>query len=342
VTDADRDATLAVVALDAAQMLVLCALTVYHFYYKARVNDEVDVNTITIDDYAVEVRGLPENATEASVKAHFEKHCGAVHEVCLGRDVTRVIKLRKRAMALEANADLLEYMLRRAQRLLGQEIENEPNGPEKWKRLWHLAYDKIKKDLVKRGVLPGLAIDFYALVLEVAKDSSLPMSDRTESAARAAKRSMKKGTVGAAGSSNPDDYNPDLIKEKIEALNARREENADAVAACAQQGFPVVCAWVTFVEEQTCVDCITRVAESKEALKALSFDLLPKGARPKDARAKMIARGEADIRLYREAPLMPPQKLRIRTAKPPSMCCGRTCTSARRPCGSASCGPRRS
>ena len=41
----------------------------------------------------------------------------------------------------------------------------------------------------------------------------------------------------------------------------------------------MVCAWVTFVEEQTCVDCITRVAESKEALKALSFDLLPKGAR---------------------------------------------------------------
>ena len=127
VTDADRDATLVVVALDAVQMLVLCALTVYHFYYKARVNDEVDVNTITIDDYAVEVRGLPENATEASVRAHFEKHCGAVFEVCLGRDVTRVIKLRKRAMALEANADLLEYMLRRAQRLLGQTIENEPN-----------------------------------------------------------------------------------------------------------------------------------------------------------------------------------------------------------------------
>ena len=45
-------------SLDAAQMLVLCALTVYHFYYKERVNDEVDVNTITIDDYAVEVRGL--------------------------------------------------------------------------------------------------------------------------------------------------------------------------------------------------------------------------------------------------------------------------------------------
>ena len=63
-----------------------------------------------------------------------------------------MIKLRKRAMALEANADLLEYMLRQAQRLLGQEIENEPNGPEKWKLLWHLAYDKTKKDLVKRGV----------------------------------------------------------------------------------------------------------------------------------------------------------------------------------------------
>ena len=185
-------------------MLVLCALTVYHFYYKERVNDEVDVNTITIDDYAVRF-GLPENATEASIKAHFEKHCGAVHEVCLDRDVTRVIKLRKRAMALEANADLLEYMLRRAQRLLGQEIENEPNGPEKWKRLWHLAYDKTKKDLVKRGVLPGLAIDFYARA-GGGEGLERPASDRTESAARAAKRSMKKGTVGAAGSSNPDGH----------------------------------------------------------------------------------------------------------------------------------------
>jgi hypothetical protein len=299
-------------------MLVLCGLTVYHFYYKERVNEAVDVNTITIDDYAVEVRGLPEKATEASVKAHFEKHCGAVFEVCLGRDVTRVIKLRKRAMALEANVDLLEYMLRRAQRLLGQEIENEPNGPEKWRRLWHEAYEKVKKNLVKSGVLPCLTVDFYRLVLEVAKDSSLPMSDRTYSAAKAAKRTMKTGTVGAAGSSDPDDYNPDLIKEKIKAFNAKREENADAVAACAQQGFPVVCAWVTFVEEQTCVNCITRVAESKEALKGLRFDVLPKDARPKDARAKMIARGDDDIRLYREAPSLPPQKLRIRTAKPPS------------------------
>lgn len=317
VTDADRNATLTIVVLDALQMVVLTALTVYHFYYKQKVNDVVDVNTVTIDDYAVEIRGLPENATEQSVKQHFEKHVGAVHEVCLGRDVTRVIKLRKRGLALEANHDLLEYMLRRAQLLLGQEIENEPDGPEKWRRLWHLAYDGVKKNLIQSGVLPP-KFDFYKLVLEVAKDSSLPMSDRTESAAKAAKRAMKKGTVGAAGSSNPDDYNPELIKEKMAELNILREENADAVAACAQQGFPVVCAWVTFVEEQTCVDCVTKVAESKKSLKALTFDLLPKEARPRDARAKMIARGEDDIRLFREAPMQPPQKLRITTAKPPS------------------------
>jgi hypothetical protein len=138
VTNGDRDSVLAVVVLDAAQMFLLLGLTVYHFQLKKKVNDAVDVNTITIDDYAVEVRGLPENATELSVKNHFEKHAGAVHEVCLGRDVTRVIELRKKALQLEADHDLLEYMLRRAQRLLGEHIENEPNGPEKWKRLWHL------------------------------------------------------------------------------------------------------------------------------------------------------------------------------------------------------------
>jgi|TARA_B110000967_G_scaffold71004_1_gene73507 hypothetical protein len=318
VTNGDRDSVLAVVVLDAAQMFLLLGLTVYHFQLKKKVNDAVDVNTITIDDYAVEVRGLPENATELSVKNHFEKHAGAVHEVCLGRDVTRVIELRKKALQLEANHDLLEYMLRRAQRLLGEHIENEPNGPEKWKRLWHLAFDKVKKYLVKTGVLPGLAIDFYALVLEVAKDQSLSMADRSECAARAAKRGMKKGTVGVAKSSDPDDYNPEKIKLKMADLNVLREQNADAVAACAQQGFPVVCAWVSFVEEQTCVDCITKVAESKDRLKNLSFDLLPKAEKPKDARAKMIASGKDDILLFTEAALAPPTKLRVTTAKPPS------------------------
>ena len=70
VTNGDRDSVLAVVVLDAAQMFLLLGLTVYHFQLKKKVNDAVDVNTITIDDYAVEVRGLPENATELSVKNH--------------------------------------------------------------------------------------------------------------------------------------------------------------------------------------------------------------------------------------------------------------------------------
>jgi hypothetical protein len=66
------------------------------------------------------------------------------------------------------------------------------------------------------------------------------------------------------------------------------------------------------------VDCITKVAESKDRLKNLSFDLLPKAEKPKDARAKMIASGKDDILLFTEAALAPPTKLRVTTAKPPS------------------------
>ena len=59
---------------------------------------------------------------------------------------------------------------------------------------------------------------------------------------------MKKGTVGAAGSSNPDDYNPDLIKEKIEAAHRTARGKRRRRRGVRAAGFPGVCAWVTFVE----------------------------------------------------------------------------------------------
>ena len=43
------------VFLDAIQMLALLGLTVYHFYYKNKIQEEVDNSTITMEDYSIEV-----------------------------------------------------------------------------------------------------------------------------------------------------------------------------------------------------------------------------------------------------------------------------------------------
>ena len=59
----------------------------YHFYYKNKIQEEVDNSTITMEDYSIEVHGLPLDATEESVRAHFEQLCGPVHEVTFGRDL---------------------------------------------------------------------------------------------------------------------------------------------------------------------------------------------------------------------------------------------------------------
>ena len=117
------------------------------------------------------------------------------------------MELRKKALALEANHELLEWMLRRAQKLLGEASDDERVGPARWRRLWRKDYDKTKRELVAAGVLKK-RVDLWGAALAAARDESLSMRERTASAAKAAQRSMKKGTVGAAGSSNADDFNP--------------------------------------------------------------------------------------------------------------------------------------
>ena len=137
------------------------------------------------------VRGLPPDATEESVRAHFERHCGPVHEITFGRDVLEVMELRKKALALEANHELLEWMLRRAQKLLGEASDDDRDGPARWRRLWRKAYDKTKRELVAAGVLKK-RVDLWGAALAAARDESLSMRERTASAAKAAQRSMKK------------------------------------------------------------------------------------------------------------------------------------------------------
>jgi len=39
------------------------------------------MKTVTIDDYSVQVYGLPPDATEPRVRKHFESLFGPVHEV---------------------------------------------------------------------------------------------------------------------------------------------------------------------------------------------------------------------------------------------------------------------
>ena len=42
-----------------------------------------------------------------------------MNEVVLGKDLLEVMNLRKRLIALEANHEMLEWMLKRANKLLG-------------------------------------------------------------------------------------------------------------------------------------------------------------------------------------------------------------------------------
>ena len=141
VTDVDKNNALSIVCLDAINMLALLAVTVYHYFKKIRVTRRVDMNTFTIDDYTVQIHsGLPEDATEERVRAHFERVllCAkdsdvrdepprqmemeeAVYEVTFGRDVGPVMKLRRRLLALEAKHDWLEWLVLRAKKILGEE-----------------------------------------------------------------------------------------------------------------------------------------------------------------------------------------------------------------------------
>ena len=67
-SDTEKDEALAVVFLDAIQMLAFSD-PVYHFYYKNKIQEEVDNSTITMEDYSIEVHGLPLDATEEALSA---------------------------------------------------------------------------------------------------------------------------------------------------------------------------------------------------------------------------------------------------------------------------------
>ena len=311
-SDTVKDEALTAVFLDAIQMLALLGLTVYHFYYKSKIQEEVDNSTITMEDYSIEVRGLPLDATEESVRAHFERLCGPVHEVTFGRDLREVMQLRRKEVALESSHELLEWMLRRAQKLLGTVDKDEPLTPQKLRMMWQRAYEKVKKNLVAEGVLKE-RVDLWGAALAAARDESRSMKERTAAAAKAAQNMIKKGTVGVAGSKNADDFNPDIIKAKMKQNIMDREENADAIAACAQEGFEIVCAWVAFENEQHCVDCIKMLNDSKRAEKENRVKGLAKNA----ALAGMDERAK-DIRLFRISPTDQAWKLKIKTAAPPS------------------------
>ena len=311
-SDTEKDDALAVVFLDAIQMLALLGLTVYHFYYKNKIQEEVDNSTITMEDYSIEVHGLPLDATEESVRAHFEQLCGPVHEVTFGRDLREVMQLRRKQIALESSHELLEWMLRRAQKLLGTVDKDEPLTPQKLRMMWQRAYEKVKKNLVAEGVLEE-SVDLWGQALAAARDESRSMKERTAAAAKAAQNMIKKGTVGVAGSKNADDFNPDIIKAKMKQNIVEREDIADAIAACAQEGFEIVCAWVAFENEQHCVDCIKLVNESKRA----EQENIAKGLLKNAALARISERA-GDIRAFRISPTDQAWKLYIKTAAPPS------------------------
>lgn len=227
-----------------------------------------------------------------------------MHEVKFGRDVGRVMALRKRLLALEAKHDWLEWLVLRAKKILGEdglvedEFDNlnmiieeddqaqEHNGSRcrsgKQGGRGNGTKD-IEVSLAKarwnRAVLAAQAeknhrLKQWSRALSAARDVNKSMKQRAEEAARAAKKADKIGlttngtpksgrdagkTVGTMMSYRPQDYNLDILREKLRESLLQREETADAIAACAQSGYPIVNAWVTFSEEQHCLDCINAV-----------------------------------------------------------------------------------
>ena len=88
-----------------------------------------------------------------------------------------------------------------------------------------------------------------------------------------------------------------IIKAKMKQNIVEREDIADAIAACAQEGFEIVCAWVAFENEQHCVDCIKLVNESKRE----EQENIAKGLLKNAALARMSERA-GDIRAFRISP----------------------------------------
>lgn len=309
VSNTDKDATFGIIVLDALMMFALLFVTGYHHMKKEQVKEEVDDATISLDDYSVVIEsGLPSDVTEERIRAHFEKF-GEVHEVVLGKDLLEVMNLRKRLIALEANHEMLEWMLKRANKLLGivemdtSNMTQEEIAVARWKKLTR----RVKKEIDKREG----RVDVFFAALEKARDDSLSIEDRAAAAADAASKNPRfaggKDNAGAAASKDPSNYNPAVIKQKIEQSLKDREELEDEIAACVEEGYPVVTAWVAFEEEDSCVECVQAVRASKKRERKIKAKKLV-GLEETDGLP-----GEYDVRTFEGE-----NKLEISTAPPPS------------------------
>lgn len=441
VTDSDRTKALVMVSLDTLLMLVLMAVSLFHHVRKRVVALEVDVKTVTVDDYSVKVTGLPPDVTGDQVRWHFEHTCGSVHEVTFGRDIGDVMALRQRLLHLEGRHDWLEWLVLRAKEILGEDSgdddfelkatnadndsntsadnlvdekdypavtfaaiipppDSDPNPAaapaaadddddddaiDAWATLptadvapirpprasppvagwkldagrWRpsaipatapvlpplpplqlpdapvlvdattaadkgdasvdnlnlrsarlsshriLALENINVDAnlvesvhidVESQIFPlspgktrwrrafnavkPTKVDAWMTTVSEARDRSRSMNERAFSAARAARKahkitsmSRRKGmiqtskSVGAVNNYRAKDYNLDRLRAKVQTSLLERQETADAIAACTLKGYRIVNAWVTFSEEQSCVNCIDAVNGSNKRVR---------------------------------------------------------------------------
>ena len=135
---------LAIAALDTLMMFALSALALYHFFRKRRARDEADLHAITMDDYSIVVEDLPEDVTEDRLRKHFEKF-GVVNEIVMGYDLREMMALRRKLLEQEGNHEMLEYMLKRANEMLG--IESDYHK-ERWVKVFeHKAGEGVTLDL---------------------------------------------------------------------------------------------------------------------------------------------------------------------------------------------------
>lgn len=142
--DEDRDGMLAIAALDTLMMFALSALALYHFFRKRRARDEADLHAITMDDYSIVLEDLPEDVTEDRLRKHFEKF-GVVNEIVMGYDLREMMALRRKLLEQEGNHEMLEYMLKRANEMLG--IESDYHK-ERWVKVFeHKAGEGVTLDL---------------------------------------------------------------------------------------------------------------------------------------------------------------------------------------------------
>lgn len=307
VSDADRNKILAMVCVDTALMIVLLCVAYHHKLYLLRMRAEVDEKTVTMEDYTVEVWGLPADATEARVRAHFERLIPGssgprVHEVNFGRDVGDVMALRTRLLSLEGKHDWLEWALLRAKRVLGEDDDEDDNEAarveagaeacvnsmgavvkipaadgEEFSNLTKIPDSRsLARTRWKRAVLSTkrkTALIAWEQTLTAARDKTRSMSERAQAAAKSARNAESAGLyldptkkpkrlVGKVTKNLPEDYNLDILKEKLRVTLRKREETADAIAACAQKGYGLVNAWVTFTEEKYCIDCLSAAKKS--------------------------------------------------------------------------------